>query len=276
MTAKLQKLQKLHTVESRQEVVATLREHLRRREGVAREGSARVGVGSALRGSGCAAVDRLLPERGFPAGTLVEWLSSDEQASGAGTLALVAARAAAERDGAIVVLDRRRTFYPPAAAALGLELKRVLVVRTRTVDDELWACDQALRCSGVAAVWGALNKLNQRWFRRLQLAAEAGGGIGHLLRPAQVLGRSSWSYAQLLVQPRVAGSPRTGSQMRSTGGGRQWRIEVTRCQGLARSQAVEVELDDLGILRETIHETHALPLASQLAHSATHRRSAGA
>jgi protein ImuA len=248
---------------SRQEIVATLREHLRHWER-----SGRVET-NAVRGSGCAAVDRLLPERGFPAGTLVEWLSA-EQANGAGTVALVAARAAAEREGAIVVLDRRRTFYPPAAAALGLELKRVIVVRTRTVDDELWAFDQALRCSGVAAVWGAMDKLNRRWFRRLQLAAEAGGGIGHLLRPARVLGRSSWSYAQLLVEPRP------GPKTKTTGGGRRWRIEITRCQGLARSRAVEVELDDLGTLRETIHETHAMPVASELAHSTNCRRSAGA
>ena len=185
------------------------------------------------------------------------------------------------------MLDRRRTFYPPAATALGVELKRMVVVRTRTLDDELWACDQALRCSGVAAVWGALEKLNQRWFRRLQLAAEAGGGIGHLLRPARVLGCSSWSYAQLLIEPRPlkpeahlqseAQGKEAASRMRSTGGGRRWRVEVARCQGLARSVAVEVQLDDLtGAIRETVHETHSVPLATQLAHSTPHRRSAGA
>lgn len=264
----------VHTAGSRQEIVATLREHVRRLE---QTGTKR---GDEFRRSGCTPLDRLLPERGFPAGTLIEWLGGDE-ASGAGTLALLAAWAAAEQGGALVVLDRRRSFYPPAAAALGVELKRIIVVRASSLDDELWACDQALRCSGVGAVWGAVDKLNLRWFRRLQLAAESGRGIGHLLRPARVRGWPSWSYAQLLVEPRPArNAPPAGCG--SAGGGslgyaRRWRVELTRCHGLGRGGAVELELDDLtGAIRETIHETRCVPLASQLAHPTPHRRSARA
>lgn len=254
----------LQTAGSRQEIVATLRQHVRRLE----TSAGRVLEG--VCGSGCSALDRLLPERGFPAGTLVEWIARHE-ASGAGTLALVAARVAAERGGAVVVLDRAQSFYPPAAAALGLDLRRVVVVRARTRDDELWSFDQALRCPGVAAVWGALDQVNQHWFRRLQLAAESGGVNGYLIRPARTRGWPTWAYAQLLVEPR----PLVGGQASATL--RRWRVEVMRCHGSAGGGAVELELDDLtGTLRESIHETRAVPLASQLAHSTAHRRSAGA
>jgi hypothetical protein len=253
---------------SRQQVMATLREHVRRLE----RGSGRSPGGTGLDSVG---LDGLLPERGFPRGTLVEWLAEGE-GSGAGVLAWLAVRKAAAEGGAMVVLDRRRSFYPPAAAALGVELQRVMVVRAGSSDDELWALDQALRCPGVAAVWGVIDQLPPRWFRRLQLAAETGGGIGHLLRPARVRGWPSWSYAQLLVQPLPTPAEATPPEV-TLRCGRRWRVELTRCHGLARGRAMEVELDELtGAIREAVHETRPMHLASQLACPAPPRRSARA
>src|SRR5690242_9807019 len=71
--------------------------------------------------SGSPGLDRLLPQAGWPRGSLVEWLS-EEPGSGAATLALVAAREAHAAGGAVVVVDRTGTFYPPAAAAWRLDL----------------------------------------------------------------------------------------------------------------------------------------------------------
>jgi RecA/RadA recombinase len=48
--------------------------------------------------TGCTALDGLLPERGLTRGTLVEWLGQDE-ASGAGMLALTAAWQACREEG---------------------------------------------------------------------------------------------------------------------------------------------------------------------------------
>ena len=165
----------------------------------------------------------------------------------------LAVRAAAAEGGAIVVLDRRRNFYPPAAAALGVELEQVMVVRAGSPDDELWAFDQALRCPGVAAVWGAIDKLPSRWFRRLQLAAENGGGVGHVLRPARVRGWPSWSYAQLLVEPLPSAAAQSA-------GGRRWRSlerpEDTRActqpfqNGLRHRRALGGAAETLGWNRE--------------------------
>jgi hypothetical protein len=167
-----------------------------------------------------------------------------------------------------------------------VDLRQVIVVRADGLDDELWAYDQALRCTGVAAVWGAIDKLQPRWFRRLQLAAETGGGIGHLLRPARVRGQPAWSYAQLLVEPLpsfefVKTSETRASETRASetraSSGRRWRVELTRCQGLARGGAMEVELDELtGAIREAVHETRSVHLAAQLAHPTPRRRSARA
>ncbi len=103
--------------------------------------------------SGNVHLDRLLPRGGFAPGTLVEWIAERAETA-AGTLAMLAAHAASQqRGGYVVVLDRSRRFYAPAAAAWGLDLRRTLVVRARNSQDEMWAIDQALRCAAIAAVW---------------------------------------------------------------------------------------------------------------------------
>jgi len=190
--------------------------------------------------SGSDALDRLLPERGFAPGSLIEWLSP-AAGSGAASLALIAAREAMWEGGGVVVMDRREQFYPPAASAMGLDLERLVVVRAESESDELWALDQALRCPGVAAVWAELDCLDWRWFRRLQLAAEDGGAIGHFQRPLSVRGQPTWSASQLLVQPRPSRGPR------------RFRIEVLRCRGGRGGGVVELAMDDVtGVLSNAV------------------------
>jgi hypothetical protein len=194
--------------------------------------------------SGHAALDRLLPAGGFTAGTLVEWLSPGP-GSGAGTLALGVASQACQhpdrRQGALVVMDRQVRFYPPAALAAGIDPRRLILVRARSARDELWALDQALRCRGVAAVWAWLGRLDSRAFRRLQLAAESGGTLGLLVRPARVRGQPSWSEVQLLVQPQPAVAPsRLPAALHEPASGvavdepagRRLRVTLLRCRGL--------------------------------------------
>ena len=110
--------------------------------------------------SGLRRLDPLLPGGGVRRGSLIEWLA-DGEGSGATTLAgLVACRlTAASSARTIVVVDRRGWFHPPALMpwlarqpAPGHHGPRLIVARPAGDDDEIWAIDQALRCSGVAAV----------------------------------------------------------------------------------------------------------------------------
>ena len=225
---------------SSEEIVRALQQQVRRIEG---SGHRDV---EPLVSSGCTVLDQLLPAGGFRHGTLVEWLSQLE-GSGAGTLAAIAAREASRAGGAVVLMDRQRWFYPPAAAALGIDLENVIVVRATTDQDEIWALDQSLRCPGVAAVWASLGeRIDQRHFRRWQLAAESGGSLGLLLRPATVRGRPSWSHVQLLVEPRAGQS----------GHGRVVRVQLTRCHGdthrnIHSRATVDLEINDAtGTIRQ--------------------------
>jgi hypothetical protein len=131
------------------------------------------------------------------------------------------------------VLDHAREFYPPAAAALGLRLESLVVVQAARPADNLWALDQALRCTGVAAVVAWPEKIDARTFRRLQLAAEEGGSLGLLLRPARVRDEPSWADVRLLVEPQPG----------KAAGERRLRIEILRCRA-APGGCVEVAIDN--------------------------------
>jgi hypothetical protein len=188
--------------------------------------------------SGCWALDQSLPERGFRRGALVEWLSAAE-GSGAGTLALLAAREACRNGGTLVVLDRRREFCPPAAVRLGIEPEQIIVVHAENAADHDWAIDQVLRSPAIAAVLAWPQRLDGRTFRRWQLAAEQSGGLGLLLRPAAARSDPSWADVRLLVEPLASKQCHTPLSSK-----RLLRIVLLRCRGGADGRTVEVELDD--------------------------------
>ncbi len=233
--------------QSRDEMLRALQQAIRREE--TPEG----GLGSVS--TGCAALDALLPGRGFARGTLVEWLACG-QASGAGALALLAARQACAAGGGLVVVDRQRTFYPPAAAALGVDLRQLVVVRPADQKDHAWAFDQALRCAGVAAVWAWFERLDGRAFRRLQLAAESSGALGLLLRGEKFREAPSWAETRLLVRPL----PRRPAPPGASGPTplRAWRIEILRSRGAASNHTLDLAYDDeTGLVRLVSPGFHA-------------------
>jgi cell division inhibitor SulA len=151
---------------------------------------------------GVPALDQLLAANPLCYGMLTEWLSGLARC-GAATLSLLVAREACRQGGTLVVIDRRQTFYPPAAAAWGIDLNRLIIVRPRNARDELWAAVQSLRSPAVAAVWAPIERLDARAFRQLQLAAQAGRTLGLLLRPSHVRGQPSWADVQLCVEGKL-------------------------------------------------------------------------
>src|SRR5262245_21752610 len=62
----------------------------------------------------CRGLDRLLGGPSLRRGSLIEWLG-EGAGNGASMLALIVAREACQEGGTLMVIDRRGTFYPPAA-----------------------------------------------------------------------------------------------------------------------------------------------------------------
>jgi protein ImuA len=229
------------------ELIQDLRDRIRGIEGVRDRGPLEAGQSTGFPG-----LDRLLAGRGLKSGTLVEW-RGDGDASGSLTTALAIAGRLVRDDGALVVIDAGRDFYPVGAAGLGVPLERTIVVRTDDPAGASWAWEQSLRAPGVAVTLGRLKDVNDRVARRLQLAAEAGGGFGFLVRPPDAKA-ATWATTRIVVEG-VVGS----------GHGPLWRlrVRVTRGQVGPREAIGEIELGD---------EADPLPVAAELAGPVAKRR----
>jgi protein ImuA len=239
--------------------VANLQEAIRRWERKS------VHEDSAVRSTGCRALDDLFPAQGIRRGSLVEWLATDN-GSGAVTVSLIAGRntCQAERSpanirvntetergyGSIVLIDEHRELNPVALQALGLDLSRIVLVRPDTEREALWACEEALRCPAVGLVWTRPGRLSVTSFRRLQLAAEEAKTIGFLVREESVLKQPSWADVRLLVRPCV-------SQETSA----RFQIDVAYGMGKSLCSRNEIQIDSV---QGTIHDVSSFRPANSL------------
>lgn len=228
-------------------IVQQLQEQIRQCERQGSHGSAQIVS------SGFAALDEILPAGGLRRGTLAEWLAA-RPGSGASLLALVAASQASRQRGRTIIVDRHGRFNPLPALALGISPASLVVVRPQNVADELWAIDQALRCRGVGAVVAWPERVSGHAFRRLQLAVEASGALGSLVRPASARSEPTWADVRLGVEPQASH--------------RGWRIRVELLRSHAGRQDGMAEL----IVNEQTYETNSLLVGRELADSTSSAR----
>jgi protein ImuA len=147
--------------------------------------------------TGLDALDALAPGGAFACAAVHELLSHNAKSK---PLFVATLLARSTTGGAIIWSDPDHTLFPPALVAHGVSLDRLYLLRPKPAD-QTWAVAECLRSRGVAAVVAALPQLSRIEARRLQLAAEQGGGVGIFLRPP---GRASEIYAaatRWLVRP---------------------------------------------------------------------------
>src|SRR6516164_3821356 len=163
--------------------------------------------------TGYGALDARLPGGGWPTASLIEVLLDG---TGLGEVQLLfPALAECQRrmsqgiDDAswLVWIAPPHEPYAPALAQHGIELGRLLIVRPASATEALWAAEQALSSGVCAAVFLWLKGTDDRWLRRLKLAAEEGGSLGVLFRPARHRFESSPASLRLLMtqgeEPRL-------------------------------------------------------------------------
>lgn len=200
--------------------------------------------------TGIDTLDARLPGGGVAMGAVHE-LVAREEGAGLRTLAAHLARRAAmqcsqssgasasqssgTRGGYVIWLDAAADFYPPAVLSQGLPADRLVLLRPADRREALWGVDQSLRCRGVAAVVGAMPKLGRLEMRRLQLAAEAGGGIGLLLcveSSRRVVAAAGGAASRWRLTP----APSVGEAQRFV-------VEIEKCRGGRPLPPVLVEAD---------------------------------
>jgi protein ImuA len=153
--------------------------------------------------TGFAALDEILPGKGWPRSGLIEILATR---FGSGELSLLLpslaalTRAAAARW--CVWVDPPLMPFAPALVARGMALERVAVVGG---ERPLWAFEQTLGSGACDAVLAWAERPRLREIRRLQLAAERGRTLGVLFRPRRAARESSGAVLRLALEPRAGG-----------------------------------------------------------------------
>lgn len=203
--------------------------------------------------TGLEALDRLMPGDSFVRGAVHEVLAATTHPLPY-FIAAVFARAAVADGGVVAWLDLRREVYPPALAAAGVPLERLYLLRPMSNADAVRAVVDCCRCKMVAATVAELPNLSRVEVRRLQLAAEHGGGMGVFLRRRGV---NSTHYA---AATRWMVTPRPGNTAT-----RRWEIQLLHGHGgrVGQSAVVEVcrETNDVRAFEALAHR----PAASQAA-----------
>ena len=208
--------------------------------------------------TGLHALDELSPGGAFRRGAVHELLWRRPSAAPT-TLALLLAKAAQQMGGAVAWSDPERELYLPPLAAAGVDLRRLLLLRCPSRADQLWALAECMRCRGISATVASIQNLNQIEARRLQLAAERGGGIGLFMRSYSPTAQTAYAAAtRWLVQP-AAGDDAM----------QRWRVELLYGHGGRTGQILLLEVD-----RETRALRASAPLADRPVAPAAARASA--
>jgi hypothetical protein len=148
--------------------------------------------------SGFGELDAELPGGGWPAGVLIELLPAHE---GIGELRLLGPALAelSAKGLRLAWVAPPYLPYAPALAAAGIDAAKLLIVKTRSDKDTLWATEQALASNACGAVLAWLPDASYAELRRLQLAAEAGESLALLFRPPETARASSPAALRLAL-----------------------------------------------------------------------------
>lgn len=159
-------------------------------------------------------LDAALPGGGWPLGALSEILL---EADGLGELGLVmpALAALTRRKRRVVFVVPPYQPYAPALAAHGLDLGYVTQIDAVHADGA-WSIEQCLRSGACGAVLGWAERPDYTQLRRWQLAAENGGALGFLFRPARAADQASPAALRLHVRANGDGGA---------------NVEILKCRG---------------------------------------------
>ena len=185
---------------------------------------------------GDARVDGRLPGGGLALGRWHEFVGEGLELETAAATAAFAARLALPLAGRgeMVWVLRRDDLHAPGLAGLGFPAERLIQVCARDEAEALAVLEDALRTSGVAAVFGEVDEVSLTAGRRLQLACEGGSATGFILRRrafgvARRRGHAGGSAAA--TRWMIASAPSRPAPDDPGLGPPCWRAALERCRG---------------------------------------------
>ncbi len=157
--------------------------------------------------TGYAELDVHLPGAGWPTGVITE-IHVERPGIGELQLVMPAAARLTQADRWLVMIAPPYLPYAPALAAHGVKLSRLMLIRPKTLAEQLWACEQALQSTSCGSVMLWLDQSSERMaenaLRRLQLTAERREVLAMLFRASRAA-----SCAQAALRLHVSREPQT-------------------------------------------------------------------
>jgi protein ImuA len=128
-------------------------------------------------------LENAFPNGTFPVAAVHEFLSpvAEDAAATVGFMTGLLSHLL-RQDGFCLWAGTSRTVFPAALKTFGIEPDRIIFIDLSTDREVLWAMEEALKCTALAAVVGELREINLTESRRLQLAVEKSRVTGFLHR----------------------------------------------------------------------------------------------
>lgn len=187
----------------------------------------------------------MLPGKGWPAGALTE-IFFDRPGIGELQLLMPAAARFTCNGRWLSLIAPPCIPYPPALAALGVDLRQVLLLCPDSPREQVWACEQLLKSGQCGAVLMWLESASEHMLRRLHQAAEFSAAVLVLYRPRQ-------------AQPCVVSALRLHVKKQDS----HTAIHVLKRRGGTIGHPIKLDLHAQLIRRTPGSATHATIAASQ-------------
>jgi protein ImuA len=179
---------------------------------------------------GLGEMESAFPGKVFPRGVIHELISnsSEDAACTSGFMAVILSKLM-QQGGCCLWISTtpRRSIFPPALKAFGIEPDRVLFMDTPKTKDTLWALEEALKCEALAAVVGELSELSFNDSRRMQLAVERSQvtGFMHRFRP------KAFNAVACVTRWKITALQSSVSDLLPGLGFPKWKVQLLKVRG---------------------------------------------
>ena len=151
---------------------------------------------------GLGSVEAAFPNGIFPVGSVHELVCANAGHVAASQGFIGGLLSVLMRDGcACLWVGLSQSVFPPALSAFGIEPHRVIFLNLLSDKEVLWVMEEALKCTGLAAVIGEVSAMDFNKSRRLQLAVEQSHVTGFVLRNTSKKPGSTACAARWQIKP---------------------------------------------------------------------------
>lgn len=162
---------------SKKDIISELQKNILQWQGI------KVPQADTIQFAGLEQIEGTFPNAVFPTGAIHELLIDEhEHAAACGGFLGGLLQVLMQQGGICLWISTSRSLFPPALKSFGVSPERIIFIELKREWDILWAMEEALKCSSLAAVISEIGEISFTESRRLQLVVEKSRVTGFILR----------------------------------------------------------------------------------------------